>query len=306
MTDQLIDVNQYLDKWTEQQCLFNKRDVLTYAVGIGCTELRWVYEKHDDFAVFPTFPINLLFKGSSLDVVSFPSPAMKGSPAASLPLFPGVKVGLDGERYIEKVRDLDPGGIETMGALRLRQSLVAVHKREKGASIEQLAELCDSKGTVYYRIITSSFLVGATGFKPAGRAHFEKVETPARAPDAVEEWQTSPYQAQVYRLSGDYNPLHVDPDVARKGGFEKPIMHGLCTMGITARAVVKHFCDNEARKFKAIKVRFAKPVLPGQTLRVEMWKENARVIMITKVKETGAVVINNAFVDLNVSPAARL
>ena len=70
-------------------------------------------------------------------------------------------------------------------------------------------------------------------------------------------------------------------------------------MGMTARAVVKHFCGNDAKNFKALKVRFASPVTPGQTLRVEMWKEGSRVIVVTKVKETGKTVINNAYVDLN-------
>ena len=155
-SETLIDVSQYLNKWVEQPCSFNKRDVLLYAVGIGCTELNWVYENHEDFEVFPTFPINLLFKGTAQDVVSFPSPAMFNGPAVSVRL-PGTKVTLDGERYIEKVRPMDPDGEEEMGELTLREKLVGVHKRGRGASLEQIAEIVDSKGTVYYRIISGAY-----------------------------------------------------------------------------------------------------------------------------------------------------
>jgi 3-hydroxyacyl-CoA dehydrogenase/3a,7a,12a-trihydroxy-5b-cholest-24-enoyl-CoA hydratase len=122
---------------------------------------------------------------------------------------------------------------------------------------------------------------------------------PAREPDAVIEEKTDANQALLYRLSGDWNPLHADPAFAKAFGFERPILHGLCTYGHVARHVIKSFCGNDPRKFKSIKVRFAESVFPGETLITRMWKESeTRVMFETKVKERDKLVIKNAAVEL--------
>eukprot|EP00808_Paulinella_micropora_P007111 g4174.t1 len=294
-----VNAAQFLDKWVKQEVAYLKRDLLTYAVGIGCSELNFVYENHDSFEAFPTYPIVLSFKGKDQDVVSFPSPAMMEGPPQ--PGLPGVKAGLDGERYIEKLADLDPDGGKLFLKSRIagihKSRIAGIHKAGSGATVQSETLLEDAKGKVYYRMTGGSFLVGAKGFKSAGTSFSKKVDPPAREPDVVEEMHVPKTQAQVYRLSGDYNPLHIDPEMAKIMGFKEPILHGLCTMGFTARAFVKHFCKGTGKAFKSIRVRFASPVLPGQTLQVCMWKDAAtpgRVVIQTKVKETGKVVINNA------------
>eukprot|EP01062_Namystynia_karyoxenos_P070104 TRINITY_DN65498_c0_g1_i1.p1 TRINITY_DN65498_c0_g1~~TRINITY_DN65498_c0_g1_i1.p1 ORF type:complete len:297 (+),score=127.15 TRINITY_DN65498_c0_g1_i1:79-969(+) len=288
----ITDTQQFLDQWTEIPVSYNRRDLLIYAVGIGCDELPFVYEKDKKFGAFPTYPIVLSFKGDAQDVVNFPSKAMVSSMKS--PPLKGVKNGLDGERYIEMVNPLPKMGAE----LILKTRLIGVHKRGSGASVESEQLLTDKAGKVYYRFFNGSFLVGATDFKDSGITKSQKIAPPARAPDAVMEMPTTETQAQVYRLSGDYNPLHVDPKFASMVGFKKPIIHGLCSLGICTRAILRQYGGSKADSFKALKLRFASPVLPGQTLVVEMWKDGNRVTFVAKVKETGKVCINNAYLEL--------
>jgi multifunctional beta-oxidation protein len=142
------------------------------------------------------------------------------------------------------------------------------------------------------------FIRGSGGFggpnKGGNRGAATAVhKPPPRAPDAVVEEKTTEEQAALYRLSGDRNPLHIDPEFSKVGGFKVPILHGLCFFGFSAKHVLQNY-----GAFKNIKVRFAGTVLPGQTLRTEMWKEGNRVIFQTKVVETGKLAIAGAGAEL--------
>lgn len=277
---------------------YNKRDLMLYALGIGSKDHRYIYEHHADFAAFPTYPICLTFKGDSPDVVSFPSPAMGSFP---LPPLEGVRAGLDAEKIIEKVAEIPAEGAK----LRLVGGVVGVHDKGKGALVETATELQGEDGKVYYRMLSSAFLVGAKNFKAAGKQHFENTTPPEGAPSMVVEVPTDPEIASLFRLSGDYNPLHIDPQMSKMMGFDVPIMHGLCNLGHTTRAVLDAVAGGDQRRFKRVQMRFASPVLPGQCLQVEIWSVSAtEVLFRTLVKETGKVCISNG--SLLLTPAASL
>jgi hypothetical protein len=235
-----LDVTQYIGKEASTTVSYNRKDLILYAVGIGCTELPFVYENAPGFSAFPTYPIVLSFKGTSNDVLNFPSPAMMDT--MNTPPLPGTTVGLDGERYLEVLHPLPQEG-----TFQLTSKLMGVHKRGKGALVENEVTLSDDKHT-YVRMVSGAFLVGAKNFEPenAGKTNSENIKVPQREPDAVEETATSPFQTHIYRLSGDYNPLHIDPRFAKISGFKEPILHGLCSLGIATRAVLKNFAGNDS------------------------------------------------------------
>jgi len=301
-------------EWISTEVEYNQRDLLLYAVGIGCEELRFVYEQAPGFAAFPTYPVVLGMKGASVDTDT-PASSDRYLGKSSLPLFgngptlpslPGARLFLDAERYIERVRDIPSTGMRMM----LRTRLKGICKKGSGALIETESELTGLDDTLYYRFINSSFQVGAQGFRDSGRSSSQKVEVPSREPDAVVEQLVPVRQAHVYRLSGDYNPLHVDgtSSMVADGGLDEPILHGLCTLGHAARAVLGAFAGNEPGRFRALQARFASPVKGGCTLVTRCWRREdiGRIVFTTEVKDTGKVVISNAFMDLTLEPTAKL
>ena len=116
---------------------------------------------------------------------------------------------------------------------------------------------------------------------------------PDRTPDAVCDLPTLPQNALLYRLCGDMNPLHADPEIAKDVGFEAPILHGRCTMGIAMHAVIKTCCDYDASRLRKIQLRFTSPFLPGETLRTSIWREDETVFFKSESVERNVVVLNN-------------
>lgn len=266
---------------------YNARDLIIYALGIGSKDPRFVYEHHPDFGAFPTYPIVLTFKGDSFDALSFPSPAMMAFPS---PPLRGVRVGLDAEKLIEKVAELPKEGAK----LKLVGGVVGIHQKGKGALQEREFQIVDDSGKVYYRMIDGAFLVGAKDFKDSGKSYSKVAPPPARAPNHTLETPTDEHIPSLYRLSGDFNPLHVDPQFAQMAGFQKPIMHGQCTLGHISRALLDAVADGDQKRFKSVQLRFASPVIPGQTLLTEVWQVTpTEFIFQTKVKETGQVCVSN-------------
>jgi len=201
---------------------------------------------------------------------------------------------LHGEQSIEILKTLP-----LEAEFDVKTTVLGVYDKGKGMLMQQQSVLVDSAGVEYVKLIGGVFVRGLGGFGGEKQAPEKTYTPPNRAPDAVGEFVTSPHQALLYRLSGDYNPLHADPAVAKKVGFPGPILHGLASFGIAAQTILKTLLNNDPTLFKAIRVRFASPVFPGETLVTEMWKDGKDIIFQTKVKERNIVVISNAVLETN-------
>ncbi|XP_049877178.1 peroxisomal multifunctional enzyme type 2 [Pectinophora gossypiella] len=269
---------------------YNAKDLTLYAIGVGASttnesDLKFLYESHENFAALPTYFI-------------LPGMAME-SPLVGQAMPPGKHADftniLHGEQYIEFVGDL-PG---TEGEFTTRSYVVDVLDKGSSAVAVVNSEIYQNK-ELLYRTQQHIFVLGQGGFGgPRNSAKATEVApAPKRAPDAVAEQRTAEDQAALYRLSGDLNPLHIDPNVASISGHSKPILHGLASLGFSARHVLAKYGGNDPANVKALKARFVKPVVPGQTLVTEMWLEGKRVFFQTKTKETGNVVIAGAYIDL--------
>lgn len=260
------------------------RDVLLYAVGIGARDLRFVFEGHSDFAVFPTFPIRWSGAGAPID-------------RSAIPPSPG-PLDIDAERYIEALRPLPKSA-----TVKVASRLIGVHPRGKGAGfVETESVVTDAKGEVLARMVNGSFRRGVERlgdiepFEGAGQTFSAAIVPPQRQPDHEATARIADNQAHIYRLSGDYNPLHIDPTAARFGGFAAPILHGLCTFGVCARLLIEMLCEHDPRRFKRLKVRFSSPVLPGDLLKVVAWRDSpGRVVIAASVD--GNTVVSNAYFE---------
>jgi acyl dehydratase len=172
--------------------------------------------------------------------------------------------------------------------------LGAFDKGPKGAVVETETVLRDKKSGEKVATLTSSmFARGDGGFGgPSDGAQVPHV-VPTRAPDVSVEIPTRPDQALLYRLSGDRNPLHADPVIAKMAGFPRPILHGLCTYGLTCRAVLATFAEHQPERIKSHEARFSAPVFPGETVVVDLWKDDDVVSFEARVPERGVTVIKN-------------
>src|SRR5262249_6610103 len=150
--------------------------------------------------------------------------------------------------------------------LRHKIKIKDIWDKGKGAVVITAITTTDDSGAELAYNEISTFVRGAGGWGGERGPSTPENVPPERAPDAVVEEKTRDDQALLYRLSGDWNPLHADPAFAKAFGFERPILHGLCSFGFAGRAVMRAFLDGDARKFKSIKVRFADSVFPGETL----------------------------------------
>ncbi|MFE2168842.1 MaoC/PaaZ C-terminal domain-containing protein [Streptomyces sp. NPDC059447] len=186
--------------------------------------------------------------------------------------------------------------IPVKGQATSSSKVAAVYDKGKAAVIVLRSEVEDADGPLW----TSDaqiFVRGEGGFG-GERGPSAKEELPGRAPDRVEERHIRDDQALLYRLSGDWNPLHADPEFAKLGGFDKPILHGLCSYGMTLKAVVDTALGGDVSRVRAYRTRFAGIVFPGETLRIRMWQEPGRVLVsVTAVERDDAPVLADTVVE---------
>lgn len=278
-----IDPNLVGKELAPLEYSYTDKDIILYALGIGAgakpDELKFVYE--NELEVLPTYGVVPPF-GALMGIVG-----MEGMDF-------NLAMLLHGEQYLELYKP-----IPTEGKLTSYPKISAIYDKVKGALVEIDVITKDTKGEAVFMNRFSTFIRGEGGFG-GERGPEPGFDAPDRAPDKVVEAQTLPQQALLYRLSGDYNPLHADPGFAAMGGFEKPILHGLCTFGFAGRAVLQEYCANDPAKFKAIKVRFSRHVYPGETIVTEMWQEKPDMIILRcKTAERGDYCLTNAAVWLN-------
>ncbi len=256
------------------------QDVALYALGVGAKrdELDFLFEDRGP-QVLPTYAVIPAYEANK-DLFDVVGGDMKGV--------------VHGGQTIRLHRPFKPedtlttiGKVEGIYDLRRMATSIISTQTTNGAG-ELVAE---TEWEIIYRFD------GGFGGEPPPRR--PKARPPERDPDFVHEERTLPEQALLYRLCGDYNPLHADPKLAEEVGFGAPILHGLCTYGFVGRAVLANCCGSDPSKFKALSGQFRKPVWPGDTLITEGWREDERVILRVSTKERpGEYVVANAWAEV--------
>lgn len=267
---------------------WEQKDVLLYHLGVGAgahrpatdpDELRYTYEK--DLQVLP----------------SFVTVAGGGLAKAGAFTLPGLDINL--ARLLHGGQRIDlhrPVPVSGQGTLTSR--LAALYDKGNAAVLVLRSEAADADGPLW-TCDTELFARGEGGFG-GERGESSRVAPPERAPEWELEIPVRHDQALLYRLSGDWNPLHADPDFAKLGGFDQPILHGLCTYGITLKAVVDTVLGGDTGRVRSYRTRFAGVFFPGETLRVRIWDEDARlVVTATSAERADAPVLADTVLTCN-------
>ena len=270
-----------------QKYSYGDREVMLYAYGIGMgadpmdeMELAFVNE-----AAAAPRPLKV--------VPTFTSVAAWGAGPGEMNLNRVMVV--DGERDITFHKPLS-----TAAHITADSSVLAVFDKgkDKGAVIRHQTVLMNSDGEPLATLVASRFARGDGGFGGPSEGQPEPHAVPSRTPDRMIDISTRPDQALIYRLCGDRNPLHSDPEFARRAGFPRPILHGMCTYGITCRGILQTYADYDPAAFKRHAARFSSPVYPGEIVTLEMWKDGDVISFEAKVKARGVTVIKNGMTVL--------
>jgi acyl dehydratase len=264
---------------------WDRRDVQLYHLGIGAgvpatdaDELRYTLESR--LHVLP----------------SFATVAGSGSPGVISGLsMPGVDVDLarvlHGGQSLTLHRPLPAEGTATATG-----RIAAVYDKGKAAVLVMRTEVTDADGPLWTN--DAQIFVRGEGGWGGDRGPSARLAPPAGDPDKTVERHIREDQALLYRLSGDWNPLHADPDFAKAAGFDRPILHGLCTYGTTLKAVVDTLLDGDVTRVRAYATRFAGVVFPGETLRIRMWRGEGEIrIAVSAAERADAPVLADTIVE---------
>ena len=265
---------------------YDARDSILYALGVGLgadpldrNQLAFVYE--EGLRALPTLPVVLGYPGFWLK-----DPALGAD----------WKRVLHGEQGLTLHRPIPPSG-HVIGRTRILDA--ADRGPDKGLFLYQQRDLTDAATQeLLCSLAITSVLRGDGGIGGTGAELRRPHAVPERAPDRVVTLPTLPQAALIYRLSGDYNPLHADPEVGAAAGYPRPILHGLCTYGVAGHAVLQACCDYDPARLKRLDCRFTAPVFPGETIETALWLDGPRVSFVSRVVERDLRVLGNGLAEI--------
>jgi acyl dehydratase len=254
---------------------WDSKDALLYAVAVGADtdELAFTTENTNGVAqrVLPTFPVVI---GWGAGVSSVLRNVGTFNPALLV----------HGTQAVTLHREIPVEGKAT-----LRSKLAAMYDKEKAAVVVVDTD-ADSDGEPLYTLRSSIFIRGEGGFGGERGPSGPQNVPPDRQPDHEVTYDTLPTQALLYRLTGDRNPLHSDPSFAALGGFDRPILHGLCTYGFTGRALLHAVCGSDPARFQHVEGRFTSPVFPGESLTMRAWVTGeGEAVFVTSVDDRAVI-----------------
>ncbi|MGQ4615625.1 MaoC/PaaZ C-terminal domain-containing protein [Nocardia sp. R7R-8] len=264
---------------------WHSRDCALYALGIGAgqqdplAELEFTTDTtpYRQQVVYPTFGVLAGAEVGVAGLVKFLDDAVD------------VRAMLHGEQKCEQLRPLP-----TAATVLVTAEISAVWDKGNAAVVETVSEVADAaSGEPYTRSTQSMFFRGAGGW--GGQRGPARVPAPApeREPDEVLTAQTRPDQALLYRLTGDSNPLHLDPVAAKQAGFPRPILHGLCTYGIVGRTLLAGYADSDPSRFISLAARLSAPTMPGDTLTIDTWHQRGGEISFSVKRDNGDVLLSH-------------
>jgi acyl dehydratase len=270
---------------------WDSKDALLYAIGVGAglgdplQELEFTTENCEGIEqqVLPTFAVLIASSGTRRNLGDFDRALL-----------------VHAEQAFELHRPLP-----VAGTVRTTSTVTGIYDKGSGALVVTENVAVDSEtGEPLVTSRSGTFIRGEGGFGGPRGAGEPAWELPDRAPDQQVVRETRPEQALLYRLSGDRNPLHADPKFAARGGFSRPILHGLCTYGVTGRALLQALCDGDPARFSSMSGRFSRPVLPGDPLTVSIWlAADGRSALFRTTLADGTVVIDRG--RMGFRPAAE-